>query len=246
MAINTTALISHNQGAVLGTIAQFFGAMMNLTAQILEHEAKLDPLQVIFDRMSITLVISVVYMWWTSTPGFPLGHVSVRRLLVARGIFGFLGVYGIWSSLMYLDLGEATILTFLTPSVSAYACHVLLHERFTMVEQFLGACGFIPQFLLTTGLRSDKTNRATMAIYTQMVFAVTFGSWFFGKVMDWITCAACSMIIGSAMWVTLTKNEVDKTTKKEVADFGTDLERQGLLEGGPMRESRYRSSDPPM
>ncbi|KAJ2903884.1 hypothetical protein MKZ38_009170 [Zalerion maritima] len=366
--------VSTNKGVVLVTLAQFFGSMMNMTARILEHEAKLHPLQVLFARMSLTIIISYIYMWWNATPDFPLGHPSVRRLLVFRGFFGFLGIYGIWTSLMYLDLGEATVLTFLTPSVAGYACHILLHERFTMTEQlasfvafggvvviakpgslfrspelgggsgdngvngtmvsslefasmeeeevtplqrlfaigmgmvgvvgasgaytlirwigkrahplisvsyfsgtstavsavvlslapvldinqpalkfdmphgtkqwgmllFLGTCGFIMQFLLTSGLRMDKTNKATMAMYTQMVFAVGFDRWVFGTVMDWTTVIGCTLIIGSAIWVTLAKGKPETDEKKKATEQEpADPEHAGLLEGQSAEESDY-------
>lgn len=345
------------------TIAQFFGSMMNMAAKILEHEAHLHPLQVLFARMSITLVLSYIYMWWKSTPDYPFGHRSIRWLLIARGLFGFLGIYGIWSSLVYLGLGEATVLTFLTPSVAGYASYILLHETFTVVEQlasvlafggvvviaqptslfagkwsnkpksptnygqeglnimntmqenatpyqrlfaigmgmlgvigasgaytlirwigkrahplvsvtyfsgtstvvsaivlaaapplglyqpdlrfdmprgmrqwvllvFTGACGFILQFLLTAGLRSDKSNRATMAMYTQMIFAVAFDWLVFGKVMDWTTGIGCVMIICSAIWVNLAKQtKADEKKPNDVEEQAREPDQQGLLEG---------------
>jgi drug/metabolite transporter (DMT)-like permease len=40
-----------------------------------------------------------------------------------------------WYSMMYLELAEATVITFLAPCVAGYICHVLLHDPYTRKEQ---------------------------------------------------------------------------------------------------------------
>jgi drug/metabolite transporter (DMT)-like permease len=74
-------------------------------------------------------------MYVRKVPDWPLGRKEVRWLLVVRGMSGFFGIYGLWYSMMYLPLAEATVITFLAPSVAGYICHVVLHEPFTRVEQ---------------------------------------------------------------------------------------------------------------
>lgn len=46
--------------------------------------------------MSITLVLASVYMYLKKTPHFPFGMPEVRWLLVARGVGGFFGVFGMY------------------------------------------------------------------------------------------------------------------------------------------------------
>ena len=41
--------------------------------------------------MFVTLVFSLVYLYWAKIPHAPLGHRDVRGLLVARGMGGFFG-----------------------------------------------------------------------------------------------------------------------------------------------------------
>lgn len=48
-------------------------------------------IQVLFIRMSVTMVASLVYMWWAKVPHAPFGAKSVRYLLLARGFGGFFG-----------------------------------------------------------------------------------------------------------------------------------------------------------
>ena len=46
-------------------------------------------------------------------------------------------------SLIYLPLGEATVITFLAPILTCYACAVLLKEPFTRMEQIAGLVSLI-------------------------------------------------------------------------------------------------------
>lgn len=54
------------------------------------------PFQILFARMGITVVLSSLYMWWKGTPHFPFGAREVQPLLVARGLTGFFGVFGMY------------------------------------------------------------------------------------------------------------------------------------------------------
>jgi hypothetical protein len=102
--------------------------------------------------MGITVLCSSLYMWLAKTEHFPLGMKEVRSLLVARGLFGFFGVFGMYceylmmtgllphphalpDSLLYLPLADATVITFLAPSLACWACSYLINEPFTRLEQ---------------------------------------------------------------------------------------------------------------
>lgn len=81
--------------------------------------------QILFARMSITAIASYLYMYFASTPS-PLGTRPVRGLLLLRALFGFTGVYSLYYSVQYLPLSEATVITFLSPIISCYACSLLI------------------------------------------------------------------------------------------------------------------------
>jgi hypothetical protein len=49
--------------------------------------------------MSMTFILSSLYMWWTKVPYFPLGKPSVRGLLVIRALFGFFGLFLLYCKL---------------------------------------------------------------------------------------------------------------------------------------------------
>ncbi|KAK6955542.1 hypothetical protein Daesc_003182 [Daldinia eschscholtzii] len=345
-----------NKAPLLVFAAQFFGALMNLIARLLEVEGHMHPMQILFARMSMTVIGASAYIWWKRIPHGLLGHRDVRWLLVLRGFSGFFGIYGMWYSVKYIPLAEATVITFLAPNITGYLCHIFMHEPFTRVEQLaslvalagvvlitkptslfsgaaspsaagniaaeiaanataevnsypggehistsaerlkafgvallgvlgaavafttlrcigkrahplisvnyfsswslivtattlslapvfdygqpdlrlelphsirqcallvaVAACGVIMQVLMTAGLATEKSNRATAMTYTHMLFAAAFDRWVFGNIMGWVSFIGCGLIIGSALWVVLTKKET-----KNTGDCETDAER---------------------
>lgn len=46
--------------------------------------------------MSITFVLASLYMWRNKTEDFPFGKKEVRLILMARGLSGFFGVFGMY------------------------------------------------------------------------------------------------------------------------------------------------------
>lgn len=107
-----------NKGLALVLISQLFGTLMNVTTRMLEMEGNngklvfsevkfllladcnigngYDPFQILFARMSITVILSSLYMWYRKTEHFPFGMKEVRPLLIARGLTGFFGVFGMY------------------------------------------------------------------------------------------------------------------------------------------------------
>ncbi|KAJ5494702.1 Drug/metabolite transporter [Penicillium fimorum] len=127
-----------NKGMGLVLVAQAFAASMNVMTQVLEIHSAMHPFQILFARMSITAIASYLYMYFASTPS-PLGTRPVRGLLLLRAIFGFTGVYGLYYSVQYLPLSEATVITFLSPIISCYACsHLIPGELFSRKQLFAG------------------------------------------------------------------------------------------------------------
>lgn len=136
-----SAFWDHNYGVVLVLIAMFFGSGMNIGTRLLEtpgpHGEPMHPYQILFVRQSITSIGSLTYGYLiTSIPHFPFGPRSIRGLLILRGLAGFVGVFGMYFSLLYLPLSEATVLTFLAPMLSCYVCSwVIPGETFTKQQQ---------------------------------------------------------------------------------------------------------------
>ncbi|ERF74639.1 hypothetical protein EPUS_00769 [Endocarpon pusillum Z07020] len=132
-----------NKGVVLVLLAMVFGSGMNVAARLLEtdgtHGKAMHPFQILFARMSITVLLTLFYGFYTRIPYFPFGSKVVRLLLIARGVGGFFGVFGLYWSLLYLPLAEATVLTFLAPILTCYACSLLIKgETFSRQQQIAG------------------------------------------------------------------------------------------------------------
>lgn len=106
-------------------------------------ETKFHALQIIFVRMLATALIGSFYMWREKVPDFPLGPRNVRGLLVLRGMAGSVGLFGLYckngsalfkeyklmnraDSLSYLDVSDATVITFLVPTLTAFIAWVAL------------------------------------------------------------------------------------------------------------------------
>ena len=92
-----------NKGLALVLLSQLFGTCMNIGTRLLENpgegedgEGGMHPFQIIFARMSVTTIMSITYMWYTKTPDFPFGAKGIRLLLIARGVGGFFGVFGLY------------------------------------------------------------------------------------------------------------------------------------------------------
>lgn len=125
---------------------------MNVTTRLLEVEGNkgkgMHPFQILFARMSITCFLASTYMWYKQTPYFPLGMPEVRSLLITRGLGGFAGVFGMYYSLLYLPLADATVITFLAPGLACWACSILIKEPFTRVEQIGGLVSLVGVVLI--------------------------------------------------------------------------------------------------
>lgn len=124
---------------------------MALTARLLEiGPQKFHALQILFVRQTITAAGCFLWMWYRSVPHAPLGAKEVRWLLVARGLGGFWGVFGLYYSLTYLDLSDATVITFLAPIVATWACSVVpaLKEPFTKHEFGAAMVSFVGVVLI--------------------------------------------------------------------------------------------------
>lgn len=71
-------------------------------------------------------------MLWAGIPEPFRGPEGTRTMLVFRGLCGFVGILGVYYSLKYLSLSEATVLTFLTPFTTTISSAIFLGETVTV------------------------------------------------------------------------------------------------------------------
>ncbi|KAF8259028.1 integral membrane protein DUF6 [Lactarius quietus] len=153
--INASMTSYDNAGLLLVAASQVFFSAMNLSVKVLNSlDEPVPTFELILVRMGITTACSVVYMCWKKIPDPLLGPKGVRTLLVFRGLSGFIGLCGIYFSLQYLSLSDATVLTFLVPICTGFSGAVFLKEPFSLRELLAGLFSFVgvlliarPQFL---------------------------------------------------------------------------------------------------
>ncbi|KAF8546389.1 hypothetical protein OG21DRAFT_1427151, partial [Imleria badia] len=142
-------IVGENAGLLLVICSHFIFASMDLSVKLLET---LDPptptLELITLRMVITVCCCMIYMVANKISNPFLGPKGVRRLLFARAVSGFFGIFGIYYAPNYLSLADATVITFLGPFAIALTGHLLLGETYTKKEAIAGACGLIGVVLI--------------------------------------------------------------------------------------------------
>ncbi|KAK8862189.1 integral membrane protein DUF6 [Apiospora arundinis] len=112
-------------------------------------------------------------------------------------------------------------------------------------------CGFTTQFLMTAGIavststsssgrgggggKTTGANRATAMVYTNMLFSAAFDRWLFGDHMGWVTVVGCALIVGSALWVMVTKDnggdtdEDEETGRPQMREYGMHAAEEGVV-----------------
>ncbi|KAM0351719.1 hypothetical protein ACHAPU_002231 [Fusarium lateritium] len=160
-------IYTKNIGLFYVLLAQLFASIMSMTTRLLEtgFETKFHALQIIFVRMIATSLICSLYMWHQKVPHFPFGPPEVRGLLILRGMAGSAGLFGLYYSLSYLDIADATVITFLVPTLTAFIAWVALREPFTVKEAAAGFIAFAgvlcvarPAFLFTHNAQASPTS----------------------------------------------------------------------------------------
>lgn len=144
-----SSFLHRNLGLICLASAQLFFSMMNLCAKLLSMgDPPIHPLEIIFARMIITWIGSLAYLHYNKIPDYFIGPKGVRLLLVLRGVVGFFGLFGIYYSLQYLDLSDATVLTFLAPILTGYFGRIFLKEPFLRTELYAGILSLLGVVLI--------------------------------------------------------------------------------------------------
>ncbi|KAI0441801.1 DUF6-domain-containing protein [Xylaria telfairii] len=130
-----------NFGLFLVFSAQTFGSVMSTAAKLLtskDSPNQFHALHIIFVRMLATAILGSLYMWHKKVPNFPLGPRNMFHLLIMRGAAGFVGLFGLYYSLSYLEISDATAISFLVPTWTAILCYVWLGEPYRTQEALSG------------------------------------------------------------------------------------------------------------
>ncbi|KAJ8094644.1 hypothetical protein PM082_010650 [Marasmius tenuissimus] len=168
----------------------------------------------------------------------PVEETSSEKRLLAVGV-SLIGVFG--STIAYTCLRAIgkrahalhSLVSFSSQSVVATIIGILATRTpltlptqplFALLLLEIGVLGFLAQVLLTTGLQHEQAGRATMAIYTQIVWASIFEKlWFPGTAPSVMSVVGTVIIIGSAVYVALTKQKTEGEEGEEGEEGKEDL-----------------------
>lgn len=100
-----------NRSYLLVIISTFFGSLMTLLTKLLESDGHgMHAFQILVLRMAVSWVVCVASVYYTKRCEFPFGPKDVRWLLVMRGVFGFVGIGGLWTGLSEFTDLESLVL----------------------------------------------------------------------------------------------------------------------------------------
>jgi len=171
--------------------------------------------------------------------------VTPAQRLVAVGVamIGVVGATGAYTSLRAIGkraypLHSMTYFSMMCVTTST-ASMIFLHEPVVLPTRFLwfmllfmiGIFGFLAQTLLTMGLQRETAGRGTVAVYVQIVFASILERIVFHTVPSLLSIAGTLIIVGSALFVAVTKKEHSDSNQRHKPDVtrSTDIVE---LEGG--------------
>jgi len=181
-------------------------------------------------------------------PGFPSREVTPEQRLIAVGV-GLLGVFGSTGAYTTLRaIGKRahplhSLVSFSLQSILVATIGLIVTKTEFIVPTrlawlamlvMIGIFGFCAQVLLTMGLARETASRGSMAIYTQIVFAMIFERIFFQAIPSVLSVIGTLTILSCALYVALTKESssgADKGDKNTITlrNIEDDSMERGLL-----------------
>lgn len=154
--------------------------------------------------MSVTSLGITLWLWRQNKPNNILGKRDNRLLLLVRAFGGFLGVFGLYcasaccppnhpqatlkanhvpiDSLRYLNLSEATVITFMMPLVASFGGYLLLGSPFSWLEILLSLISLFgvllvasPDAFFTTSETDAAMNDPNVVDMVSRIWALCVG-----------------------------------------------------------------------
>ncbi|KAL5501012.1 hypothetical protein ACEPAH_9399 [Sanghuangporus vaninii] len=182
------------------------------------------------------------------TPGQRLGAVGVALL-------GVLGATGAYTSMRAIGKRAHTLHSMsyfsLWCVITSTTGMILLGQKVVLPTRLewlalllmIGIFGFLAQALLTMGLQRETAGRGSLAIYVQIIYATILERMFFHTVPSALSIVGTMIIMGSAVYVALTK-KTTKTSESAESEAATASAAAFDLELGGVSVSAARRDDP--
>jgi drug/metabolite transporter (DMT)-like permease len=134
-------VVDQNMGLLLVAVSQLFFSAMGISAKYFLSTTGLSVVTLIFVRMAITSIFCTITLLFLKNPYPFLGPPEMRRLLLLRGTFGFVGLLSSYQSLKGLSVSDSMTIQYLTPALTGVLGWVLLGEKLKGREVGVGvAC----------------------------------------------------------------------------------------------------------
>ncbi|KAK0200388.1 drug/metabolite transporter superfamily [Desarmillaria ectypa] len=122
-----------NIGLLLITASQLAFSMSNASVKEMNRlENPVSTLELVGAHMFVTYLGCILVMLRVGVPEPFRGPEGARKLLVVRGLCGFVGVCGVYYALKHLSLSEAIVLSFLAPFATAISGSIFLGETLSV------------------------------------------------------------------------------------------------------------------
>ncbi|GAA5826790.1 hypothetical protein JCM5353_003237 [Sporobolomyces roseus] len=186
-------------------------------------------------------------------PNDPLDNVTPQQrtsavLVALMGVCGAAGAYLIirvigkrasaMHSIQYFST-YSVIVSCLYPIFFDSPAVIHLSAKFFILLVPIGVLGFVAQVLLTNGLQRERAGRGTLAVYTQLLWAMILERIFFNKFPDAWSLLGAVIIVGGALKVALAKQAKtpaeETESRRKAAEEASKAER-GALGGGDSDE----------
>ncbi|KAK2462408.1 hypothetical protein APHAL10511_005714 [Amanita phalloides] len=152
--------------------------------------------------------------------------VTPTRRMIAVGValIGVLGLTGAYISISAIGkrahalhtMAYFSIICFVMSTIGMIFMRipVVIPSRLDWMALLLMFCifGFVAQVFLTMGLQREAAGRASMGVYTKIVFATIFQRIFFHTTPPWLSIIGIYLILSSALYVAVTKQKKKQST----------------------------------
>ncbi|KAK7047456.1 hypothetical protein VNI00_006687 [Paramarasmius palmivorus] len=205
-----------------------------------------------FSLSGVILIARPPFLFGENTDENGKNSVDAAQRVMAVGLalFGVLGTTGGWTAIRVIGKRSLPVQT-----LTAYALMCVLgsailmcilrvpfvnpkHLIWWILVVVIGIFGFLAQILSTMGLQRDALGRGTLAVYTQIVFALIFERMFFDYTIPYLSVLGTLIILSSALFTVVTKPA--QTTRD-----GIDDEEATLLFDGEEDDSRNVTEEHP-
>lgn len=127
-----------NMGLIYVLLSVFCVCCLNITVKVVsKSDERLPILELVFIRGCVGSLVVMIMMLQQNLPHW-FGSPDVVRLLLARGIFGFLALTFNFFAVSLLSVGDATILSFFAPIFAGLLGSIFLKEPWDAVDKLAG------------------------------------------------------------------------------------------------------------